>query len=95
MSVSSSTVLSKFVRLTIVLLTGFIVLKVPNFGQLMALFRASYCTCTLLALSMPALCHLVLFREEADKFSKMLDYILVVLGVTGAVIGTWGTAFNS
>jgi len=93
MSVSSSTVLSKFVRLTIVLLTGFIVLKVPNFGQLMALVGAS--CCTLLAFIMPALCHLVLFRKEADKSSKMLDYTLVVLGVTGAVIGTWDAAFNS
>jgi len=93
MSISSSTVLAKFVRLSIVLLTGLIVLKVPNFGQLMALVGAS--CCTLLAFIMPALCHLVLFRKEADKSSKTLDYTLVVLGVSGALIGTWDAAFNS
>merc|ERR1719402_2168741 len=84
---------AKLMRLVIVLLTGLIVLKVPNFGQLMALVGAS--CCTLLAFIMPALCHLVLFRKEADKSSKTLDYTLVVLGVTGAVIGTWEAAFNS
>lgn len=93
LSISSSTVLAKFVRLSVVLLTGLIVLKVPNFGQLMALVGAS--CCTLLAFIMPALCHLVLFRKEEDRSSKMLDYTLIVLGVTGALIGTWDAAFNS
>ena len=93
LSISSSAVLAKFVRLSVVLLTGLIVLKVPNFGQLMALVGAS--CCTLLAFIMPALCHLVLFRKEEDRSSKMLDYTLIVLGVTGALIGTWDAAFNS
>ena len=93
LSISSSTVLAKFVRLSVVLLTGLIVLKVPNFGQLMALVGAS--CCTLLAFIMPALCHLVLFRKEENRSSKMLDYTLIVLGVTGALIGTWDAAFNS
>jgi len=93
MSISSSAVLAKFVRLSVVLLTGLIVLKVPNFGQLMALVGAS--CCTLLAFIMPALCHLVLFRKEEDRSSKMLDYTLIVLGVSGALIGTWDAAFNS
>jgi len=93
MSISSSTVFAKFVRLSVVLLTGLIVLKVPNFGQLMALVGAS--CCTLLAFIMPALCHLVLFRKEEDQSSKVLDYVLVILGVTGAVIGTYDAAVNS
>jgi len=93
MSISSTTVISKFMRLSVVLLTGLIVLKVPNFGQLMALVGAS--CCTLLAFIMPALCHLVLFRREEDNSSKILDYILVVLGVLGAIIGTWDAAVNS
>eukprot|EP00092_Neocalanus_flemingeri_P026970 GFUD01029244.1.p1 GENE.GFUD01029244.1~~GFUD01029244.1.p1 ORF type:complete len:455 (+),score=65.55 GFUD01029244.1:150-1514(+) len=93
LSISSSAVLAKFVRLSVVLLTGLIVLKVPNFGQLMALVGAS--CCTLLAFIMPALCHLVLFRKEEDKNAKMLDYTLIVLGVSGAMVGTWDAAFNS
>jgi len=92
-SISSSTLLAKGVRLGVVLLTGLIVTKVPNFGQLMALVGAS--CCTLLAFIMPALCHLVLFRKEEDKAAKMLDYTLVALGVSGAIVGTWDAAFNS
>ena len=81
-------------RLFTVLLTGLIVVRVPNFGQLMALVGAS--CCTLLAFIMPALMHLVLFRHD-DKDggnSKTLDYVLVVIGVIGAVIGTYDAAVN-
>jgi len=83
----------KMLRLCIVLLTGFIGLKVPNFGQLMALVGAS--CCTLLAYIMPALCHLVLFRKEKDQSGRMLDYTLLILGVSGAVVGTLDAAFHS
>ena len=76
----------------VVLLTGLIVVRVPNFGQLMALVGAS--CCTLLAFIMPALMHLVLFRREEDRASKMLDYTLLVLGVSGALIGTYDAAVN-
>jgi len=93
MTISSNSVFSKFLRLSVVLLTGLIVLNVPNFGQLMALVGAS--CCTLLAFIMPALCHLVLFRREEDGEGKALDYTLVVLGVTGAIIGTWDAVSNS
>eukprot|EP00088_Acartia_fossae_P004214 TRINITY_DN11794_c0_g1_i10.p1 TRINITY_DN11794_c0_g1~~TRINITY_DN11794_c0_g1_i10.p1 ORF type:complete len:522 (+),score=67.77 TRINITY_DN11794_c0_g1_i10:78-1643(+) len=80
------------IRLFIVILTGIIVMEVPNFGDLMALVGAS--CCTLLAYIMPALCHLALFRDELDSRSKGLDYVLVVLGVTGAIIGTADTIIN-
>lgn len=92
-SPTQSPLLTKLLRLIIVTLTGLIVVKVPNFGQLMALVGAS--CCTLLAFIMPALCHLVLFRKENDRAGKLLDYTLVVLGVSGAVIGTWDAAVNS
>jgi len=84
---------AKLMRLVIVLLTGLIVLKVPNFGQLMALVGAS--CCTLLAYIMPALCHLVLFRRDPDQSGRALDYTLLFLGITGAVIGTIDAAVNS
>merc|ERR1719192_3123766 len=84
---------AKLMRLVIVLLTGLIVLKVPNFGQLMALVGAS--CCTLLAYIMPALCHLVLFRRDSDQSGRLLDYTLLFLGITGAVIGTLDAAVNS
>ena len=83
---------SKMLRLGVVLLTGMIVLRVPNFGQLMALVGAS--CCTLLAFIMPALMHLVLFRNDGDDKSRMLDYVLVCIGVLGAIIGTYDAAVN-
>merc|ERR1711971_159712 len=65
MTIATSGVKSKVLRLFVVLLTGIIVARVPNFGQLMALVGAS--CCTLLAFIMPALMHLVLFRHDTDQ----------------------------
>jgi len=93
LEITSGSMAAKMLRLLIVILTGFVVLKVPNFGQLMALVGAS--CCTLLAYIMPALCHLVLFRRDTDESGKMLDYTLLVLGVSGAIIGISDAAFNS
>ena len=96
MTIATSGVKSKVLRLFVVLLTGIIVVRVPNFGQLMALVGAS--CCTLLAFIMPALMHLVLFRHDTgDKDGangRVLDYVLVCIGVTGAIIGTYDAAVN-
>jgi len=89
----SGTFYSTCLRLFVVLLTGLVVVKVPNFGELMALVGAS--CCTLLAFIMPALCHLVLFRDEVDTRSKVLDYTLVILGSLGAIVGTADTIINA
>jgi len=80
------------IRLFIVILTGIIVMEVPNFGDLMALVGAS--CCTLLAYIMPALCHLSLFKDELSSNSKTLDFVLLFLGITGAIIGTADTIIN-
>ena len=90
--ISSNGLKAKMLRLFVVLLTGLIVVRVPNFGQLMALVGAS--CCTLLAFIMPALMHLVLFRREEDNSAKMLDYTLLLLGISGALIGTYDAAVN-
>ena len=95
MTIATSGAKSKVLRLFVALLTGIIVVRVPNFGQLMALVGAS--CCTLLAFIMPALMHLVLFRHDTDKDganSRILDYVLVCIGVTGAIIGTYDAAVN-
>jgi len=92
-SAPSSSLMWGILRLVLVTITGLIVVKVPNFGQLMALVGAS--CCTLLAFIMPALCHLVLFRRDNDRWGRILDYTLVVLGVSGALVGTWDAATNS
>ena len=52
---------------------------------------------TILAFIMPALMHLVLFRHDTDQDgsnSRVLDYVLVCIGVTGAIIGTYDAAVN-
>merc|ERR1712228_790604 len=95
LEIGSSSSKSMLLRLMIVMLTGLIVVRVPNFGQLMALVGAS--CCTLLAFIMPALMHLVLFRHDTDQDgsnSRVLDYVLVCIGVTGAIIGTYDAAVN-
>jgi len=80
------------IRLFIVILTGIIVMEVSNFGDLMALVGAS--CCTLLAYIMPALCHLSLFKDELSSNSKTLDFFLLFLGISGAIIGTVDTILN-
>jgi len=95
LEIGSSSSKSMLLRLMIVMLTGLIVVRVPNFGQLMALVGAS--CCTLLAFIMPALMHLVLFRHDVEKDggqSRTLDYFLVIIGVVGAIIGTYDAAVN-
>jgi len=87
-----STVHNCGLRLFIVLLTGLIVTKVPNFGELMALVGAS--TCTLLAFIMPAAAHLALFKDELTQSAKTLDYTLLFLGFAGATIGTLDTMLS-
>jgi len=84
---------SACLRLLVVLLTGVIVVKVPNFGELMALVGAS--CCTLLAFIMPALCHLALFKKELTSGERWLDYVLVFLGSSGAIVGTLDTLIHA
>ena len=77
------------VRFGLVTLTGFIVILVPKFANLMSLIGAT--CCTTLAFIMPGVCHLALFRRELSKSQQLMDYFLVFIGVLGFIVGTIDT----
>ena len=66
---------SIFVRMILVCLTGFIVLLVPKFADLMALVGAT--CCTLMGFIIPGLCHLKICADKLTQSQRLLDYILV------------------
>ncbi|XP_033104591.1 amino acid transporter AVT3C-like [Anneissia japonica] len=74
------------IRCSMVLLTGLIVLAIPNFTTLMALVGAS--CCTLLAFILPAIFHMKLCHETLTMRQLVFDWILIILGVVGCLIGT-------
>ncbi|XP_048589436.1 amino acid transporter AVT3B isoform X2 [Nematostella vectensis] len=74
-----------FLRGLMVIITGIVVLGIPDFSMLMALVGSS--CCTLLAFILPALFHLQIFKGELSICAKLLDFILILLGVVGTVIG--------
>ncbi|WAQ99762.1 AVT3C-like protein, partial [Mya arenaria] len=73
-------------RVAMVLLTGFIVLMIPSFSNIMALVGAT--CCTLLAFTLPGLFHLSIFKGSLSRSQVMFDWFLMGMGVLGAVIGT-------
>lgn len=75
-----------FLRSCLVLLTGVIVLLVPNFSTMMALVGSS--CCPLLAFILPSIFHWKLFKSENGYWSLVLDIVLILLGIAGSLIGT-------
>ncbi|CAL1530913.1 unnamed protein product [Lymnaea stagnalis] len=71
----------------VVLLTGGVVIMIPNFADLMALVGASFCT--LLIFILPALFHLRLFKGKLNKRQIALNWLLVVIGIMGIICGLW------
>lgn len=72
-------------RIGLVILSGLIVVVIPNFSTLMALIGSS--CCTLLAFILPGIFHYVLFRDKLTKWGMALDIFLILLGIIGTVIG--------
>lgn len=73
-------------RFCLVVLTGFVVLAVPNFANLMALVGSS--CCTLLAFILPGIFHWNIFRGSLTRSQVMLDWFLVLIGFLGTIVGT-------
>jgi proton-coupled amino acid transporter len=81
-----SAVQGNALRLCMVLLTGIIVLGIPNFSTLMALVGAT--CCTLLAFTLPGVFHLQITRRMHGSISSSalcMDVFLIALGVVGSV----------
>lgn len=76
----------KLLRSGMVCLTTCVVLIIPSFADLMSLVGAT--CCSLIAFILPALFHLKVFKGTLSKSQIVFDYFLVVIGVTGTILGT-------
>ncbi|XP_059483597.1 uncharacterized protein LOC132201441 [Neocloeon triangulifer] len=84
--ISEGLLKGNLLRLFLVLLTGMIVIVVPNFGTLMALIGSS--CCTLLAFILPGIFHNKLFKGSYTSImQKSFNMFLIWLGVIGTVVG--------
>ncbi|XP_025087505.1 amino acid transporter AVT3B-like isoform X2 [Pomacea canaliculata] len=70
----------------LVMLTGFVVLAVPNFANLMALVGAS--CCTLLAFILPGVFHLCIYKSSITRSQQIIDWLLILFGICGTIAGT-------
>lgn len=77
--------LPMLIRFMLVTLSGLIVCLVPNFSTLMNIIGAVFGT--LLAFIMPGLCHYAIFRNNITRSDVMMDYMLVIIGCLGCVLG--------
>ncbi|XP_073253705.1 uncharacterized protein [Porites lutea] len=73
-------------RACIVVLTGIVVLCIPNFSTLMAFFGSS--CCTLLGFILPGVFHLRIFEGHLTRWELLIDIFIIFIGLVGAVIGT-------
>lgn len=72
-------------RFLVVLAVGILATSVPGFGTFISLI-GSLC-CASLAFIVPALCHLVLHRNEMRWFGCSVDVFLIAFGAVGMFIG--------
>ncbi|XP_071125600.1 uncharacterized protein [Mytilus edulis] len=73
-------------RVIMVLITGMVVMVIPNFATLMALVGAT--CCTMLAFVLPGLFHMTIFKGSLTIYEVIIDWTLMFIGIVGAIIGT-------
>ncbi|CAC5374361.1 SLC36A [Mytilus coruscus] len=73
-------------RVIMVLVTGIVVMVIPNFATLMALVGAT--CCTMLAFVLPGLFHMTIFKGSLTIYQVIIDWTLMFIGILGAIIGT-------
>ncbi|KAJ9178715.1 hypothetical protein P3X46_010575 [Hevea brasiliensis] len=76
-----------WLRWVLVLAVSLVALLVPNFADFMSLVGSSVC-CGL-GFVLPALFHLLVFKEEMDLKGWCIDVGILTVGVVLAVSGTW------
>jgi len=86
-TIEETTLFRLGLRLILVSITGLIVIVIPNFANLMSLIGAT--CCTLLAFILPALCHLILFKDDLNRFQKFMDIFLIFVGIIGSILGSY------
>lgn len=79
-------VIGNILRGMMVLVTGVVVTLIPSFSTLMLLIGA--CICSPLAFILPALFHLKIFRNSLSRSKRMMDYLLIAVGIFASTIGS-------
>ncbi|CAB4264143.1 unnamed protein product [Prunus armeniaca] len=78
-----------WLRWVMVFVVSLVALLVPNFADFLSLVGSSVCVA--LGFVLPALFHLMVFKEELSWHGMLLDGTFVVLGVVIGVSGTWSS----
>lgn len=73
-------------RVVLVIITGAVVMVIPNFANLMALVGAT--CCTMLAFTLPGLFHMSIFKGSLTICQVIVDWSLIFMGIMGSIIGT-------
>ncbi|XP_043714343.1 amino acid transporter AVT3B-like [Telopea speciosissima] len=76
-------------RWVVVLVVSLVALSVPNFADFLSLVGSS--VCVVLGFVLPALFHLMVFKDEVGYGGLILDVVIVVIGLIIAVSGTWSS----
>uniref|UniRef100_A0A1J3FZM1 Proton-coupled amino acid transporter 1 n=1 Tax=Noccaea caerulescens TaxID=107243 RepID=A0A1J3FZM1_NOCCA len=78
-----------WLRWLLVLAVTLVALLVPNFADFLSLVGSSVCCA--LGFVLPALFHLMVFKDELGWKQRALDAGMVLLGLVFAVSGTWSS----
>lgn len=74
------------VRCTLVLISASVVVVIPDFAAIMGLIGST--CCMPLALILPGIIHLKVFKSKNSVVDVIMNYLIVGLGVTGSILGT-------
>ncbi|CAI9110468.1 OLC1v1010501C1 [Oldenlandia corymbosa var. corymbosa] len=80
---------SLWLRWVIVLAVTLVALLVPNFADFLSLVGSS--VCIILGFVLPALFHLIVYKEELGWPELTLDVAIIVFGLVLSVSGTWSS----
>ncbi|PIA46707.1 hypothetical protein AQUCO_01500326v1 [Aquilegia coerulea] len=80
---------SLWLRWILVLGVSVVALMVPNFADFMSLVGSS--VCSVLGFVLPALFHLMAFKDEIERKAKFLDVAIMFFGLVLGVSGTWSS----
>ncbi|KAL7223700.1 hypothetical protein ACSBR1_025199 [Camellia fascicularis] len=78
-----------WLRWVVVLVVSLVALLVPNFADFLSLVGSS--VCIVLGFVLPALFHLMVYKDELGWIGMCLDGGIVGLGLVLAVYGTWSS----
>ncbi|KAF6154342.1 hypothetical protein GIB67_026798 [Kingdonia uniflora] len=78
-----------WLRWVMVLLVSLVALLVPNFADFLSLVGSG--VCCILGFVLPALFHFMVFKDEMEWKTMVLDVVIIVLGLFFGIIGTWSS----